>query len=427
MRRPVALAASFALHVAAVVAMVIASASPRPRVTSPGVPSMAVFVVPPDDDSGPPGLKPLDPRDEEPIARRNGPPTISLPGFVFDAAKIESRAALLFPFLTPGLALERFALAPRLDPRDTFRDPFAPPGDSRRRPSPKPPLVMDDRARQLLLDRSWSRRDRWTPFQPILRLADAHDPDAGQLPALLHEYEAQNGLQPYVDASIRDPRLWTELGLAADHVEFIGFISRYAAEHPSTRATTELLFLLDKIAQASFDTLVTLIDTIPDAQLEWTRGSNRGAFDFLVDLRRHYVALLRRKGLGSNDALMAFYERARLDILTGILRTTPRGYRANDARFLIGWIYWRQGTVGDALRVWRPMTIDPTDAYAASIARIRNAIASGTEVDRGNIDITETTRLLAQQVNAILRAEHGRWLMFSMDRLHQIGIRYDTF
>ena len=171
---------------------------------------------------------------------------------------------------------------------------------------------------------------------------------------------------------------------------------------------------------------MTLIDTIPDPQLEWTRGSNRGAFDFLVDLRRHYVALLRRKGLGSNDALMAFYERARLDILTGILRTTPRGYRANDARFLIGSIHWRGGHVGDALRAWRPMTIDPDDAYAASIARIHSAIAE-TGSDRGNVDSSETVRRLAQQINAILRAEHGRWIMFSLDRLHQFGFRFDTF
>jgi len=283
------------------------------------------------------------------------------------------------------------------------------------------------RALQTLIDRSWSRRDRWTPFQEILRLADAHDANAGKLPALLHEYEAQNGLQPYVDASIRDPRLWTELGLAADHVEFIGFISRYAAEHPSTRATTELLFLLDKIAQASFDALVTLVDTIPGAQLEWTREANGDAFAFIVDVRRHYLSVLRRKGLDSTDALAAFYDRARLDILTGILRTTPRGYRANDARFLIGSIHWRGGHVGDALRAWRPMTIDPEDAYAASIARLHGAIAAETGSDRGNVDSSETVRRLAQQINAILRAEHGRWIMFSLDRLHQFGFRFDTF
>ena len=427
MRRAIAHASSFAGHAALAAAMIANIAPPQVSVSPTRTESMPVFLVPPDDDSAPPGLNALDPRDEAAIAARNGSPTVSLPGFVVDAAKIESRAALLFPFVTPGLALARFALAPRLDPRDTFRDPFAPSSDARARSHAKPPLVLGDRALQTLIDRSWSRRDRWTPFQEILRLADAHDANAGKLPALLHEYEAQNGLQPYVDASIRDPRLWTELGLAADHVEFIGFISRYAAEHPSTRATTELLFLLDKIAQASFDALVTLVDTIPGAQLEWTREANGDAFAFIVDVRRHYLSVLRRKGLDSTDALAAFYHRARLDILTGILRTTPRGYRANDARFLIGSIHWREGHVGDALRAWRPMTIDPEDAYAASIARLHGAIAAETGSDRGNVDSSETVRRLAQQINAILRAEHGRWIMFSLDRLHQFGFRFDTF
>jgi len=427
MRRAIAHASSLAVHAALVAAAIATTAAPRPRVPRSRTGSMAVFLVPPDDDSAPPGLNALDPRDEAAIAARGGSPTVSLPGFVFDAAKIESRAALLFPFVTPGLSLSRFALAPRLDPRDTFRDPFAPSADARPRSNAKPPLALGDRALQALVDRSWSRRNRWTPFQEILRLADAHDANDGRLPALLHEYEAQNGLQPYVDTSIRDPRLWTELGLAADHVEFIGFISRYAVEHPSTRATTELLFLLDKIAQASFDALVTLLDTIPDAQLEWTREANADAFGFIADVRRHYLNVLKRKQLDSTDALAAFYDRARLDILSGILRTTPRGYRANDARFLIGSIQWREGNTGDALRAWRAMTIDPADEYAASIARIRSAIAAETGTDRGNVDASETMRRLAQQINAILRAEHGRWIMFSLDRLHQFGFRFDTF
>jgi len=379
------------------------------------------------DDSAPPGLQPIDPHDSEDLRPPHGSSSVQAAGFEFDAAKIEARAALLFPFLTPGISLERFELAPHVDARDTFHDPFAPHSDAQAKRSRKPSLVMTDAAMQSLVDASWSRRNRWTPFQRILQLADRYDADAGRLPALLHEYQAQDGLQPYVDASIRDPRMWTELGLAADHVEFIGFISRYAAEHPSTKATTELLFLLDKIAQASLDALVTLLDTIPEEHLEWTRSSNPDAYAFVADLRRHYTAVLLKKGLSTGGRLAEYYDNVRLGILTGILRTTPHGYRANDARFLIGQIYVRQGSIGDALRTWRVMTIEPTDAYADSIAPILNAIATETTVDRGSVDTAETTRRLALQFNAILRAEHGRWIMFSLDRLHQFGYRFDSF
>jgi len=426
-RRAIALAVSSVLHLIAVVTLAIVTAAPRVFPPAPRLHGMSVLVVPREDDSGPPGLQPLDPDDADDLPPPRGSAIVSVAGFEFDAKKIESRAALLFPFLAPGLSLERFELAPHLDPHDTFHDPFAPREPARTRGARKPPLAMSDEAIQSLVDESWSRRNRWTPFQRILQLAETHSPDAGKLAALLHEYQVQDGLQPYVDASIRDPRMWTELGLAADHVEFIGFISRYATEHPSTTATTELLFLLDKIAQASLDALVTLLDTVPEEHLEWTRSANPDAYEFVADLRRHYAAALLKKGLASGDRLTAYYDKVRLGILTGILRTTPHGYRVNDARFLIGSIYWREGSAGDALRAWRSMTVDASDAYAPSIARILNAIATETGGDRGNVDTGDTMRRLAQQVDAILRAEHGRWIMFSLDRLHQFGYRFDTF
>src|SRR5262249_37427441 len=366
------------LHLVALTAIAITTAAPRNAPTPARPRSMAVFAVRRDDDSAPPGLLPIDPDEMNDLESPRGSTSIEVPGFTFDAAKIESRAALLFPLLTPGVSLERFDLAPHLDARDTFHDPFAPRSNAPPVHARKPPLAMTGAALQALVDESWSRRNRWTPFQRILALADGHDPDGGKLPALLHEYQAQDGLQPYVDASIRDPRMWTELGLAADHVEFIGFISRYASEHPRTRATTELLFLLDKIAQARLDALVTLLDTVPEEHLDWTRSSNADAYEFVSPLRRHYAAELLKKGLATGNRLTAYYDKVRLGILTGILRTTPRGYRANDARFLIGSIYWRQGSVGDALRAWRGMTVDPADEHAAAIARLLNVVAAET-------------------------------------------------
>jgi hypothetical protein len=424
-RRAGSLGASAALHIAILVAA--SSRTMPPSATAPAAKPRVVdvFVVPPVDDSGPAGLNPLDPTDDN-IRRDYGSTTVKLPGFEYNVAKIKARATLLFPFVTPGLSLGRFGIAPHPELRDGFHDPLASVAAADKSRG-SPPLVLSDAALQALVDDTWSRRDRWPLFRRIEKIAETHHPDAGKLPALLHEYQAQNGLQPYLDASIRDPRLWTELGLAADHVEFIGFISRFASQHPSTKATTELLFLLDKLAQASFDALVTLLDTMPDPQLRWTHDANRGAYDFIVDIRHHYANLLVRKGLSSSEALAAHFDKVRLDILAGILRTTPGGYRANDARFLIGSVYWRQQNIGGALRTWRAMTVDRTDGYAASIARILSAIATHTGGDRGDVDTRETTRLLAADIERILRAEHGRWIMFSMDRLKQFGFHFDTF
>lgn len=425
-RRALSLSASAILHTMVLIAVAARSSAPRAVAPAPAPRSVAVFVVPPVDDSAPSGLRPLDGSTDD--IRRGGNRTMKLPGFEYNVAKIEARATLLFPFVTPGLSLQRFGIAPLNDVRDGFRNPFAPTdAGPRRAAAAAPPLAMSDRAVQALVDATWSRRERWPLFQQIIKIANHHHPDNGKLPQLLHEYQAQNGLQPYLDTSIRDPRLWTELGLAADHVEFIGFISRYAFEHPSTKATTELLFLLDKLAQASADAFTTLLDTVPEEQLGWTRDADRAAYDFIVDIRRYYSKQLTRKGVTSKEALTAHYENVRLGILAAIVRTTPAGYRANDARFLTGAIYWQQQDLGGALRAWREMTLDPRDYYASSIARILSAIARHTGGDRGDVDSRTTTALLGGEFDGILRAERGRWIMFSLDRLQEFGFHFDTF
>src|SRR5207249_890152 len=157
-----------------------------------------VFSALRDDETAPPGLNAIDVADQDAILRKLESPTIALPGFAVNVSKIAERAPLLFPFVTPGLSLQRFAIAPEREVRETFHDPFAPPREIRSKDArARPPLALSDAALQSVIDRAWSRRDRWTPFQQIVKLATAHSPDAGKLPALLHAYHRQNGLQPY--------------------------------------------------------------------------------------------------------------------------------------------------------------------------------------------------------------------------------------
>src|SRR5262249_2997429 len=162
-------------------------------------------------------------------------------------------------------------------------------------------------------------RDRWRAFQTVVPFVSGYDPNDGAMPVLLRRYVEQDGLQPYVDASVRDLRLWTQLTLAADHADFIDLISRYAAAHPSTKATTELLFLLAELVQASFDTLQTLLDVVPDADLEWTRRANPKALDAIVIIQQHFREELTRRSLTSRNAVRQYYDEARLGILSNIV------------------------------------------------------------------------------------------------------------
>jgi hypothetical protein len=337
---------------------------------------------------------------------------VRLPGFTFDFTKVAGRATQLFPFLTGSPSLNRVTAPARSRSRSRLPNPLAP----RRSDARRPPLVLGAAALQSVVDETWSRRDRWRVFHTIADLAASHSPDQGRLPALLAAYVAQNGLQPYIDAGSRDPRLWVELGLAADHADFIDFVTGFASRNPSTKAATELLFLLDKLAQGSLDALSTLVDTEPGADLEWTRRANSGAYDAIVTIRNHYRLVLERRGLTSGQALKAHYDGVRLAILESIVLTTPAGYRAGDARFLIGAIYWRQGKAASARRVWKELSVDPADRYATASADIVAAMRAAEEQG-----------LDAARINRILEYEQGRWVSFSFDRLWQFGYRFDTF
>jgi hypothetical protein len=395
-------------------ALVLAGPPGAPTVLSPTLGhAMRVFVVSPPEDATFAGLNPVD-RTREDLTR---PPdsessTMRIGDVRIDLDRIRAHAQVLFPFLTPGLSLDHFLPAMPGDPNPRLEVPLAALSTSREEARVRRPLALSETELQGVVDKAWARHERWAAFEPIRKMTDTFQSNTGQLPGLIQRYIDQNSLQPYADGDIRDPRLWAQLGIAADHVSFIAFIRRYAAAHPRTRTTTELLFLLDKLAEANQDALSVLRDTDPQEQLSWTRQANPEAFVWLIEIRQYYQHELDRRGLVTGDDIDRYYEKGRLAILEGIVRTTPDGYRANDARFLIGEIYWRQGSIEEALRSWRQIAPDRNDSYFIASGQIAAAL-------RGPRLIEEVTR--------ILRNQHGRWLSFSDDRLRQFGYRFDSF
>lgn len=289
-----AFGSSVALHVLAVLCVVWTPGGVL-RAGAGTEQEIAVVFMPPPEAPGFPGLNPLDARPRVWTVPEGEDASLRVGHLRIDVGRIGSRADVLFPFLTPGISLDRFFLSPGRDSRTHLQNPLL----SRDRPdlTAGGPLVLSDAALQSLVDSSWARRDRWAAFEPLSRLADAHDPDIGALPMLLQRYVDQNSLQPYADQSTRDPRLWAQLGLAAEHVDFIRFVRRYAAAHPSTRATTELLFLLDRLAEASRDALSVLLASDPQEQLRWTRNANPRAFRLISEIRDYYETERARLGL----------------------------------------------------------------------------------------------------------------------------------
>ena len=180
-------------------------------------------------------------------------------GFSYDTSRIRLRGEVLFPFLTGRLPfLDELRAAAAAD-RQRLHNPL---GTGRRRRAAGGRYWRSAPPRAT---RSWTGRGRAATAgracSTIAELTGRYDPDDGQLPAVVRGHVERNLLQPYLESSVPDPRFWVMLGLAADHLDVIQFVGRHAQQHPSSRTTTELLFLLDELAEANRGAFALLMHT----------------------------------------------------------------------------------------------------------------------------------------------------------------------
>jgi hypothetical protein len=406
--RSAGLAASLTLHFTAfaLIAAIPPVAAPiaERQIAVVGVPASAVAGdIAPSDDAGPWVEEQIPPADAF------NPTQLQLDRIAVDVGKIVRHRDALFPFVTARL--------PFLDAvadRDVRPDELINPFGRERAASPYPPLILSPAERERIVDRAWSRRTRWDSFREIAALLRKHDPSLGDAAGLVRSHVDQNLLQPYFDAATRDPRYWVMLGLAADHAPFIDFIASYMREHPSSRTTIELLFMLDEFAQASRDTMLMLLASDPAVVLQDTFEADRDAFDFAQSLYRQYRDWARREGLHDTDTIRARFDDIRIGILRTIIASAPDGYGASDARYLIGLIEWDRNDIQGALRWWRGLAVDGRDAY-------REATSAVTR------ELTRPGGGTVAAISSVLGAEYRRWLTFSAARLEQFGYGFDTF
>ena len=173
------------------------------------------------------------------------------------------------------------------------------------------------------------------------------------------------------------------LGLAADHLDVIQFVGRYAQQHPSSRTTTELLFLLDELAEANRGAFALLM------RHEHRRPHSDGAHrarrtcSSPGSCSAATTAWTRERGLDQAKALDAHYDGVRLAILSTIVETSPNGYGAADARFLAGRLLWDRSDIAGAVELWRGMGTDERTTYATVRAEIRPRPPSRRQRGRG--------------------------------------------
>ena len=331
-------------------------------------------------------------------------------GFEIDFEKIQARRDGLFPFVTTDMGfLDRMSGEIRAN-ESGLTNPL---GSQPTTTADLPPLRISDEELQRTIDRSWSRRSRWNAFAEIVGLLRTHDADSGQTPAVLRAYLDQNLLQLFCDTSAGAPGFWAMLENAADHIDFIEFVREFTRDHPSSFATTELLFLLDKLAQASRDTLLLLVDTESEPEAVSPPAANDG-HELALRLRDHYRERLQQRHVQSPEDIRDWYDRLRLRILSTVIATSPDGYRVSDARFLVGQIYFEQGNLTEAHAWWRDIRHDPRDSYADAYSRLLD-------------ELRRPDGVRVQQIKYVLQSVVSQWRNSSMERLRHFGRSCDSY
>jgi hypothetical protein len=351
---------------------------------------------------------------------RNRPSPLAMAGFTFDLERIRARRISLFPFLTVDLMFLD-GLSGHVRARSEAAPGLRASGVER---ASRPPLAMSDSQLQQVIDDAWTRRRRWRRFGTIAELLQDHDPDEGRAASLVRAYLDQNLLQPFCayavggvpgrPETIRDPMLWAVLENVSEHLEFIDFVRAFAREHPSSKTTTELLFLLDELLQASRDGLRVLMETDPSRHLSSTAAMSPDAPGLVADLQSHYRGWLARRQLSSTERVNDRYDRLRLRLLRTIIDTTPAQYREADARFLAGTVLFRRGRTDEAREVWADIVPDARDSYVSAYMALKAELGMRSELDTARIQ-RALDRLHAESWNR------------SYDRLRQFGKACDTY
>ena len=436
-----ALGLSTGVHVATPIAILVLLGSvfapPSRHQTPPTRPSVTIFTQPASETSEPPQTE-----------RESGSvrPTETKPDGAAHESPIDRQFLQRFQRLLPSdgqfaiggytIALDKFAYPETVFAfllSDVHVQPIVPPTNGSierwpigvRHPSVStdegwtPLLLLDDDGVQQRVDQMWSRRNRWEDFAPVAELITAHHPDEAMLPRVLQAHLDQNMLQPYTVAGIPDPRLWVMLEIGSEHHYFMDFATDYINTRPPTKTSVELLFLFDELAQANYNTLQVLRHAEPNVDLLWTRRTHPPAFELFLLIRDQVDSILAEGGLKSDEAIVRAYERVRLSLLRTVVDSAPAGYRVNDARFLIGTIYWRQGRQAAAIEEWRQMQPRAGDSYEIAARGVLRELRNVTGSER---QVPDSLRIAA-----VLADERERWLHDSVERLRRFGHGAYTF
>lgn len=226
-------------------------------------------------------------------------------------------------------------------------------------------LNFDDSARRKYFDNTISD-PKEAQLDRFLSDYGNYDPNDGDLPRAIRDLYYEN-LQR-VASTFNPDKTYLAIDYfheALNKEEFLRKALDVASKKKGTKYATEILFAIENIYEIQGRALDLLFEMknhiagLPPAARKNIR------VETLEKLVKRYMPLAEKKGIRNGADAMQHYYLKRTEILDYLLENTPGGYRAKDATFAKGRVFWESanpvnpmswGNARRAVDIWR--TVD---------------------------------------------------------------------
>lgn len=224
----------------------------------------------------------------------------------------------------------------------------------------KPVLRMSEQERNEYFDRTLTK-SKEKQLEDFMQRFLGYDPDDGDLPLMFRDLYYKN-LQRLAYSFSSDSSYFTtdyfEENLNKE--DYLKNSMHMLSELRGTKTATEILFSVENIYEIQQRAIFQYLQNKNLA--ETYQGTKKKRIESIKGVIEKYRPILKQKKIKNRKDAVTLYTQKRLQIMDYLLKTTPDGYRKNDALFEKGKILFeksqhfprqREKLIGEALQIWQ--------------------------------------------------------------------------
>ncbi len=218
-------------------------------------------------------------------------------------------------------------------------------------------LVLADSEMQGILD-GLITKPKNVQFYEIRKYAERYHPDEGDLPKLMQRFYFENIVRlAYDTLTIFEDSL---ISYTIDYFEeqlnekeLFDYALGYIREHQGSKTSVEFLFILENLFAIHKQALENMFNSYNIAKEERLLFKDDSMLTTIISVYERYTNSLRENGLDTEEKILQEYDNTKIKILEQIIKTTPNGYRLDDALYKMGLVYWLQENNNQAIEYWK--------------------------------------------------------------------------